>query len=51
MLDAGLAVPIALITAAVFVVAGVMYARRGRGGVEDYLVARTVPAVRWRPRP
>ena len=40
MLDAGLAVPIALITAAVFVVAGVMYARRGRGGVEDYLVAR-----------
>ena len=40
MLDAGLAVPIALVTAAVFVVAGVMYARRGRGGVEDYLVAR-----------
>ncbi len=40
MLDAGLAVPIALITAVVFVVAGVMYARRGSGGVEDYLVAR-----------
>ena len=40
MLDAGLAVPIAAVTAAVFVVAGVMYARRGSGGVEGYLVAR-----------
>ena len=40
MLDAGLAVPIAAVTAAVFVVAGVLYARRGSGGVEGYLVAR-----------
>ena len=40
MLDAVLAVPIAVVTAAVFVVAGVMYTRGRRGGVEDYLVAR-----------
>lgn len=40
MLDTTLAVPIAVVTAAVFVIAGIMYTRGRRGGVEDYLVAR-----------
>ena len=40
MLDTTLAIPIAVVTAVVFVIAGIMYTRGRRGGVEDYLVAR-----------
>lgn len=40
MLETGLAIPIAVVTAAVFVFAGVMYTRNRRGGIEEYLVAR-----------
>ena len=40
MLDTTLAIPIAVVIAVVFVIAGIMYTRGRRGGVEDYLVAR-----------
>ena len=40
MLGPEIAVAIALVTAGVFMAAGVLYVRRGRLNVEDYLVAR-----------